>query len=592
MGHNTQEMTQIFQFYRQRTGCSCYWCPIAQAISVLSGVFILLFMSCARPGAPTGGLKDSTPPKIDSVASTPNMLTRFDRKTIVLKFNEWVTLSDQNTQIIVSPPFKTKRVPEVVLKGKTVTVKIPEEEQLKPNTTYTINFGNAVKDLHESNPAKDLRFVFSTGDYIDSFTVLGKVVKAFGAEPVENAAIMLYENLSDSIIVKEKPYYYTRSDKEGAFQISNVRSGSFKIVAIEDKDQNLLWNGNDELIGFVDAPLLRNDTALGRPLNLRMHKNQPSRVRLSEKTSLQYGLVRLQYNAPPDSVVFSCLPADKASLLIEKNIDSVLVWYDLRDSTPIKLLAGRDTVAVRNFSKPDFIRTHQLTWAGELAINKFGRGKTPASNTPTPVLTIIQNPARNANLAFSFPIMGYDTARWVLKVDSQTIHKLRVSKDTLRPRSLAFSANWLPEKTHELLLLPGAVTDFWGKTNTDTLRRKFTAIGDKQLGDLTLTVDGLIPGTHYLLELLSGNKVEESRAFKADSESKKLIFNKLISATYSAELTEDLNANARRDAGDYFKNRLPERVFKKELTALRPGWEVEASVRASDKQEEKKLNKR
>jgi hypothetical protein len=586
--HNIQNMIHLF-LYNSQADCRR---TALQAMWVLVIGHLLLFASCARPGAPTGGLKDSTPPKIDSAASTPNMLTRFDRKTIVLKFDEWVTLSEQNTQIIVSPPLKTKRVPEVVLKGKTVTVKIPEEEQLRPNTTYTINFGNSVKDLHEGNPAKDLRFVFSTGDHIDSLTVMGKVVKAFGAEPIENAAIMLYENLSDSVPVKEKPYYYTRSDKEGAFQISNVRSGSFKIIAIEDKDQNLLWNGNDELIGFLDAPLLRNDTFLGIPVTLRMHKNQPSRVRLGEKTNLQYGQIRLQYNAPPDSVVFSTLPTDKARLLIEKNMDSVLVWYDLRDTTPIKLLAGRDTVTVRNFSKADFMKQHQMAWAGESTASRSARSKFQTTSTPASVQTLIQNPARDANLAFSFPVSAYDTARWVLRVDSQIIYQLRVHKDTLKPRNLTFSANWLPEKTHELLLLPGAITDFWGKSNTDTLRRKFTAIGEKQLGDLTLTVEDLIPGRHYLLELLSGNKVEETRAFKAESSSKKLIFNKLISSTYTAELTEDGNANARRDAGDYFKNRLPERIFKKELTALRPGWELEASMKAGEKQDEKKTDKK
>jgi Bacterial Ig-like domain len=585
-------MTYLFRYNNWSISGAQHRHPSGYILIGMTWGFLLFLNACARPGAPTGGPKDNAAPKIDSAASTPNMLTRFDRKTITLKFDEWVTLSEQNTQIIVSPPLKTKRVPEVVLKGKTVVVKIPEEEQLRPNTTYTINFGNAVKDLHEGNPAKDLRYVFSTGDYIDSLTVLGKVIQAYSAEPVENAAIMLYENLADSVPVKEKPYYYTRSDKQGAFQISNVRSGTFKIIAIEDKDQNLLWNGSDEIIGFLDAPLLRNDTFLGIPLTIRMHKNQSSRVRLSEKTTLQYGQMRLQYNAPPDSITFGTLPEDKAKLLIEKNVDSVLIWYDLRDTTPIKLLAGPDTVAVRNFSRTDFMKVHQIGWAGESSTVRSGRGKTQTANTPAQVLTIIQNPARAANLAFSFPIMAYDTALWVMRVDSQVIRNLRVNKDSLRPRQLNFSANWLPEKTHELLLLPGAITDFWGKINSDTLRRKFTIIGDKQLGDLNLTVDDLVPGTHYLLELLNGNKVEETRFFKAETASKKLIFNKLIAGTYNAELTEDLNANARRDAGDYFKNRLPERVFKKELTALRPGWEVEAGMKASEVQEAKKTDKK
>ena len=151
--------------------------------------FLLLLSSCARQGAPTGGPKDTTPPRVDSLASTPNYAVRFQEKKIELRFDEWVTLSDVATQVVVSPPLRTKRVPDISLKGKTVVVEIPENDTLRPNTTYTINFGNAIKDLHEGNPAKDLRFVFSTGDFIDSLSVAGIVTDAYKLEPVENVAV-------------------------------------------------------------------------------------------------------------------------------------------------------------------------------------------------------------------------------------------------------------------------------------------------------------------------------------------------------------------------------------------------------------------
>ena len=153
----------------------------------------LALVSCARQGAPTGGPKDTTPPSVDTLYSTRNYSTRFRPSKIELRFDEWVTLSDAANQIVVSPPLAKR--PEVVLRGKTVTLTFDPSEQLRDSATYTINFGTAVKDLHEGNPVKDLRFVFSTGDLIDSLRVSGKVVDALTGDPVENISVMLYDCL-------------------------------------------------------------------------------------------------------------------------------------------------------------------------------------------------------------------------------------------------------------------------------------------------------------------------------------------------------------------------------------------------------------
>ena len=101
-------------------------------------LLLLLLSSCARQGAPTGGPKDTTPPRVDSLTSTPNYATRFQEKKIELRFDEWVTLSEVATQVVVSPPLRTKRVPDISLKGKTVVVEIPENDTLRPNTTYAL----------------------------------------------------------------------------------------------------------------------------------------------------------------------------------------------------------------------------------------------------------------------------------------------------------------------------------------------------------------------------------------------------------------------------------------------------------------------
>ena len=147
-----------------------------------SCLLILLLYSCATPTTPTGGPRDENPPQIDTTLSTPNFQTRFLKQDISLTFNEWVMLEDVFNQVIISPPLQFK--PEIYIKKKSVIIKWDERETLRENVTYTFNFGESVKDLTEKNPAEKLRFVFSTGDFIDSLTLSGKVVDAVDGKPL------------------------------------------------------------------------------------------------------------------------------------------------------------------------------------------------------------------------------------------------------------------------------------------------------------------------------------------------------------------------------------------------------------------------
>jgi len=525
---------------------------------------------------------------VDSLASTPNYAVRFQEKKIQIRFDEWVTLSEVATQVVVSPPLRTKRVPDISLKGKTVVVEIPENDTLRPNTTYTINFGNAIKDLHEGNPAKDLRFVFSTGDFLDSLTVSGIVTDALKLEPVENVSVMLYDDLTDSVALKSKPFYFARTDKSGQFIIPNVRAGRFKAVAVEDKDQNLLWNGSDERLAFLSAPLELSDTARAKPLSLRLFQDQPL-LRSRDRTSRNFGQVKITYNTtPPDSIDLRSDPPGQR-LVPEIQGDTLLVWYDRTDSIAWRLLAGRDTVPVKSNTRAAFLKTHRCTWADDAAAAPAApTGRRPSRTTATaapPISggkTIAQHPARHALLPFNFPIEKVDTARWQIQHDSVSVTAFSVVTDTLSPRNLLLRVSWAAEKTHRLTLLPGAVTDLYGIPNADTLRRTFNVLPEKTLGDLNLSVKDLHPGSRYILQLLNGPNLEVERRFTATATEEKLLFRQLPAATYSARIVEDLNGNGRWDTGRYLDARQPEPLFQRTLPALRANWEVEATVQAND----------
>ncbi len=536
---------------------------------------VLLLAACARPVAPEGGPKDSQPPRIDTLRSSRNYSTRFNPRKIDLSFDEWVVLKDAANQVVVSPPLQKR--PDVTLKGHTVSVKLDKDEVLHPNTTYTINFGTAVQDLHENNPAKDLRFVFSTGDFIDSLTVSGRVTDAYTGDLADNVAVMLYENLADSAVQKELPYYFAYADKAGQFQIQNVKAGTFRCVAVEMADNyKLKWNPSSERMGFPDTLITLPDTGKVY-LQLKISKKTPAQ-RLLQRDAARYGRVKITFAAPLDSV--PAIAADTAGIrvLTERTGDSLLVWYD----RPVPgnswgLLVGADTVPVKNLSREDFLKNHRPVW-GDVTPPPTSARRPAGQQAPTPTKAVSVNPFRPVVLPFNTPWQQYDTAFWRLSVDTVQIRAFQLRPDSAAPRQLLLTAEWRPGKNYQLMLLPGAVTDFYGVTNTDTLTRSLLVTPDKQLGSLALNLKNLRYDTPYLLQILDGKTVDQERRFVAETREMRLAFPNMPAVAYTVRLVEDRNGNGRWDPGDFSRRQQPEPVFTRKLEALRANWEVEVEM--------------
>ena len=175
-----------------------YLCPVIRRLKhilITAGLLLMAFFAqqCANAVAPTGGPKDNTPPRV--VEAVPvNQSINFSGKKIEITFDEYITLENANQNVLISPPLSEK--PDIKLKNKTVVVKF--KENLAPNTTYTINFGSAIKDLHEGNLFKDYVYSFSTGDHIDTLAIAGKVLDAADKKPVENAYVGLYADAANA----------------------------------------------------------------------------------------------------------------------------------------------------------------------------------------------------------------------------------------------------------------------------------------------------------------------------------------------------------------------------------------------------------
>ena len=260
--------------------------------------------SCAVQAAPLGGPKDETPPYPDSLKSTPNEQIRFFKQNIELHFNEWVTLKNQN-QIIVSPPLETNL--EAKVKGKKVIVEFDEEEVLKENTTYTINFGESIVDYTEGNPLTNYTFVFSTGEFIDSLSVSGTVVNSFTGEAQENVMVSLYDQLQDSVIYEERPLYFAKTDKSGRFRINNIRQDSFRLFVLDDKNLNYLKDQESEGMGFYPDTIILSDT-IKSVFEIPFFVPDPS----LRKTALEheYGQLGIVFNRDPFDLSFRFEPSE------------------------------------------------------------------------------------------------------------------------------------------------------------------------------------------------------------------------------------------------------------------------------------------
>ena len=203
---------------------------------------------CAQIGAPTGGPKDTLPPRLVNASPQLNS-TLISNNKISLTFNEYIELRDVQNNVLVSPFQKIN--PEIDYKLKTVSVKL--KDSLLPNTTYTINFGNAIVDNNEGNPLKNFTYVFSTGSYIDSLSLSGNVILAETGQTDSTIMAMLYRNADDSAVQKKKPDYIARLNGDGDFTFNNLPPGIFKLYALKDGDGSKTYNAKVELFAFATA---------------------------------------------------------------------------------------------------------------------------------------------------------------------------------------------------------------------------------------------------------------------------------------------------------------------------------------------------
>ncbi len=213
--------------------------------------FLAAGIGCAQMGAPTGGPRDTIPPVL--LSAVPELsTTNFKGDKITLTFNEYINVKDVQKNVLVSPYPTT--FPIIDYKLKTVTVKL--KDTLLSNTTYAINFGNAITDNNEGNPYVEFTYVFSTGKTIDSLTLSGSVYMAETGKPDSTLMVLLYRNANDSSVQQKKPDYMARVSSSGHFHFTNLSAGQYRLYALNDKDGGKTYNSPTEAFAFLNEDII------------------------------------------------------------------------------------------------------------------------------------------------------------------------------------------------------------------------------------------------------------------------------------------------------------------------------------------------
>jgi hypothetical protein len=564
---------------------------------LISGLASLLFPRCANIVPPTGGPRDTIPP--EAVRSFPsNYSTGFRGTEILIEFDEFIQLRNINQQFIITPPQKER--PEFSVRGRNLLIDLRSEPIA--NTTYTLNFGDAIVDLNENNPHINFEFVFSTGDEIDSLAYSGIVFNALDNKPVEGAIVMLYEELKDSVPYLRMPLYANRTGKDGRFQMNNLRADTFLVFAITDANNNYLYDSpDDETIGFLDQYLILTpdintygpDTDTMQVISNAQIIPEDTLYMFPEETGRQYisrserpgrGELLFVFNKPVsqewyiDPVNFDP-PANWK--LIEKNpqMDSIRFWITDPETRNIDNMRFHATYWAtgpsdslkqvsdslnQNYSAPLRSRRQEASDQDEPVMEpRFGLSS--GGN---------QELNRNLRITFPVPIAATDLSKITLSViqnGSMISRDFTLALDSLRIRDYQLITEWLPGQDYRFISTPGAFTDIFGLAS-DSIEFNFKTRERDHYGSIILTITGV--NDHIILQVLDERELV-LREYFLDTDGK-VVIDYLQPAKYLFKVIFDPNKNRKWDTGNYLKGIQPERVmFYRETVPTRSNWDIE-----------------
>jgi uncharacterized protein (DUF2141 family) len=522
--------------------------------------FVLFIYSCAQISRPEGGPKDEDPPKFVS-ANPENYSILFDKEEIKIQFDEYVKLNNPQQQIIFSPPILPR--PEISPMGvasKEVKIELAIDS-LQDNTTYTINFGQSIEDNNEGNPLPFFKYVFSTGDYLDSLNLGGTINDMNYRETPEFVSVFLYEKDSlytDSIVFKGTPTYVSYAmDSTNTFKLENMRAGIYKLVALEDKNNDYKFNQGREKIGFV-KDFIQLPTEINYILNIfDTYKDfKPVRPKQVSKNHLVFGYEGILDTTDFEINLLSKAP-DTFDYRITKRRDADTLDYWLNSYYDTDSL-------IFNFKYQDKVDSLVLR-TKDMEADSLQIETKPKSSIGFEEAFYIR-----ANL----PLTTIDTSK-IFLVDADTVEVKYAVKLNAFQNQVKIQFDKKENTSYRLSVLPNALIDFYGHTN-DTLQIKLNSKKRAELSLLDLTISNLesYPAIVQLVD--DKEKVEKSVVLTS---SNRHTFEYVKPGTYFIKVIYDENNNGVWDSGNYLEQRQPEIIkYSSKSIELRANWDVVQSI--------------
>lgn len=518
---------------------------------IFIAVISLIFINCANRGTPQGGPEDIEPPKI--IKSEPeNFTTNFTEQEIRIYFDEYIKIKDLQKQLIISPPMDPQ--PEITpLGGASKYIKIKITDTLEANTTYAFNFGNSIVDNNEENPYPFYRYVFSTGDYIDSLTVKGQVFDALEKQPDDFVSVVLYEvdsTFTDSIIYKDPPKYVTNTlDSLTTFTIENVKAGQYMLIALKDKNQDYKFQQKIDKIGFhksfINVP---TDSIYNLKLfkeDLDFNATRPSLIS-NEKIAFGYegdykGMKINMLSETPEDFAYTITKDEEA--------DTLYYWY--------KPKLELDSL-IFNVTKGDFTKDFTVKI----------RPKEQDTLNINPKTTGNINFGEPYKISSSTPFVAFDESKISIMDNDSLIVNFKTWLDTIS-NIVILDFEKTESNTYKIQLLPNSLTDFYGKTN-DTLDYSIRTKAFSDYGNVRVSLQNA--KYPVIVQLTTENG--EVKAEQFSEEPKFFDFRYVNPGKYLLRVIFDTNGNKKYDSGSYLKKQQPERVsYYPELIDVRANWD-------------------
>lgn len=498
----------------------------------------LMAWSCANKGTPEGGPKDEEPPKI--IRTEPeNYSTNFNGNEIRIVFNEYIKLKNLQKQLIISPPMNTQ--PEIRPLGgasKEITIKI--FDTLRPNTTYAFNFGNSIEDNNEGNPFTYYRYVFSTGDYIDSLTVSGNIVDALSRNPDTFVNVALYEvdsTFNDSIIYKQTPKYITNTlDSLTTFKIENVKEGNYLLVAMKDKNGDNKFQQKTDKIAFYKSFIqVPTDSLYTLKLFNEELDFNPSRPRLISGEQIAFGYEGDYKNMEIE--LLSNVPEDfEYRITKDSKTDTLYYWYKPRleaDSLQFR-------VKHINFEKDYTVR-----------ISEQKRDSLTIKVAPTGTIRTDEP----FTIFGSTPMVDFDESKISLMDKDSTYLTFTTIFDTIN-NTYKFYFPKTEDNAYKMTILPQAFRGFFG-TEIDTLNYAFKTKSASDFGSVRFILNN---ASYPLIIQLTDEKGTVKAEQYIESKAKAIDFFNVVPGKYFVRTIYDANGNKKYDTGSYLKKIQPEQV--------------------------------